>query len=211
MKRTGGLRTVLVLAAGLFPAGTALADCTQLTEMAAKLEAARPLTADFPLATGWLHRDLTLQGDWVLDGFDDCRLVDGPIGRTNPKYVSTAYECHLREMPGTEDGTEMTVADRAGFETRLRSAIGWLQPCLESGEAGFGRDTTASGTTERFVKLQREGETLGLYERVRIALSMGSWSDGRPYNDPRAGFTMTMTPRDMKLVISSPTWTLGAP
>ena len=210
-KRAGLAKAALMLAAAVTPAGVAAADCAELKQVVAKLEAPRPLTEAFPLATGWLHRDVALTGEWVLDGFDDCRLVDGPIGRTNPKYVNTAYECHLREMPGTEDGAEMTVADRAEFETRLRSAIGWLQPCLESGEAGFERDTTSSGTTERFVKTQQEGERLGLYQRTRIALSMGSWSDGRPYNDPRAGFTMTMTPRDMVLVISSPSWTLGAP
>ncbi|MCA8893381.1 MAG: hypothetical protein KDA56_16565 [Hyphomonas sp.] len=210
-KQAGILRTAFVLAAAIVPAGAALADCAELKQVADKLEAPRPLTADFPLATGWLHRDLALAGDWVLDGFDDCRLADGPIGKANPKYVTTAYECHLREMPGSEDGAEMMVSDRAAFETRLRSALGWLQPCLENGEAGFERETGSQGTTERFVRIQREGETLGLYERARIALSMESWSDARPYNDPRAGFTMSMTPRDMKLVIFSPSWTLGAP
>ena len=203
-------RVLLALAAAAMPAGGALADCAELKGVVAKLEAPRPLTADFPLATGWLHRDVALTGDWVLDGFDDCRLVDGPVGKMNPKYVNTAYECHLREMPGSEDGAEMMVTDRADFETRLVSVMGWLAPCLETG-AGFERDTNSSGTTERFVKIRPEGSGLGVYEVVRISLSMTSWSNGRPYNDPRAGFTMTMTPRDMVLVISSPSWTLGAP
>jgi len=204
------LRGALLALAVVMPAGGALADCGELKAVVAKLEAPRPLTADFPLPIGWQHRDVVLAGDWVLDGFDDCRLVDGPVGRTNPKYVNTAYECHLREMPGSADGAEMTVADRADFEARLMSALGWLQPCLER-EAGFERDTTSSGTTERFVKIRPEGSGLGVYQVVRISLSMGSWSNGRPYNDPRAGFTMTMTPRDLVLVISSPSWTLGAP
>lgn len=211
MRKAGKLsRVLLALAAAAMPAGAALADCAELKGVVAKLEGPRPLTADFPLPVGWQHRDVALDGEWVLDGFDDCRLVDGPVGRTNPKYVNTAYECHLREMPGSEDGAEMMVTDRAAFETRLRSALGWLQPCLES-EAGFERDTISSGTTERFVKIRPEGSGLGVYEVVRISLSMTSWSNGRPYNDPRAGFTMTMTPRDMVLVISSPSWTLGAP
>jgi hypothetical protein len=200
-----------MLVAAVTPAGVAAADCAELKQVVAKLEAPRPLTEAFPLATGWLHRDVALTGEWVLDGFDDCRLVDGPVGKTTPKYVNTAYECHLREMPGSADGAEMMVTDRAEFETRLRSAISWLQPCLET-EAGFERDTSGSNaTTERFVKIRPEGSGLAWQDVVRIRLSMGSWSNGRPYNDPRAGFTMTMTPRDMVLVISSPSWTLGAP
>ncbi len=63
-KRAGLAKAALMLAAAVTPAGVAAADCAELKQVVAKLEAPRPLTEAFPLATGWLHRDVALAGEW---------------------------------------------------------------------------------------------------------------------------------------------------
>lgn len=198
MNRRLSRPALAAVCATLVAAMPAAADCEKFNARVTSAELPRGFTDIVRKDNILSRRDAEVPAEYVLDGFDSCRVVDEEWVRANPNYGEPKFVC-TRDMKAGPSGT-ITFEEVKQQMAEMAPQIDMLTGCILA-DPRFKVDRQTPLELSYIMKPELT-DMRGMYDNPRVAISMMPMGDRLKVEPSDKDPWGMMQPQTLTLTIS---------